>query len=77
MVFSEKFNLRLGYNHLRRAELKTDERAGLSGFSFGFMARIKSFSFEYTRSFYHITGGRNLFTIQLNLDPIISKDLSE
>ncbi len=75
-VFSPKFNLRLGYNHLRRTELRIEERSALSGFSFGFMARIKSFSFEYTRSYYHISGGRNLFTIQLNLNPLLSKDLS-
>jgi hypothetical protein len=75
-VFSEKFNLRLGYNHLRRSELKIEERSGLSGFSFGFMAKVKSFTFEYTRSFYHVTGGRNLFTIQLNMNPLLSKDLS-
>ena len=76
LVFSEKFNIRLGYNHLRRSELRIEERPALSGFSVGFMARIKSFSIEYSRSFYHISGGRNLFTIQLNLNPLFSKELS-
>ncbi len=75
-VFSDNFNIRLGYNHLRRSELRIEERPALSGFSCGFMARIKSFSLEYTRSFYHVEGGRNLFTIAMDLNPIFSKDLS-
>ena len=76
LVFSDNFNLRLGYNHLRRSELRIEERPALSGFSVGFMARIKSFTLEYTRTFYHIDGGRNLFTLQMNLNPLFSKDLS-
>ena len=75
-IFSDNFNVRLGYNHLRRMELKIDDKPGLSGFSFGFMARIKMFKLEYTRTYYHVEGGRNVLTIQYNLNTIFKKGLS-
>ncbi len=76
MIMSKNFNIRFGYNHLRRAQLKVDERAAFSGFSLGFMLRVKSLQLEYSRSFYHIHGGRNMFTLQLNMNRILKKDLS-
>ncbi len=52
-VFSGEFllgkavRLRAGYNHLRRQELKLEERPGLTGFSLGAGIRVKRFSFDY------------------------------
>lgn len=65
-VFSENFNLRAGYNHMRRKELAIEERGGLAGFSFGGMIRIKNFEINYTRAIYHIAGGTNVLTLTLD-----------
>lgn len=52
-VFSGEFllgkalRLRGGYNHLRRQELKLEDRPGLTGFSIGAGIRVNRFSFDY------------------------------
>lgn len=51
-LLSKGFNIRVGYNHARRAEIKPAEASVLSGFSLGFMLKVKSFEFGYTRAFF-------------------------
>jgi hypothetical protein len=46
LVPSESFQLNLGYNYLRRQELKTESRPALTGFSFGFGLKSKKVSSE-------------------------------
>lgn len=60
---SEHFHLRLGYNHLIRKEFETANGAGTGGFSGGFAFRVKKFEFAYSRMFYNIPGGSNIFGI--------------
>jgi hypothetical protein len=72
-VFSKNFNLRLGYNHLMRRELRLENRGGASGFSLGFMARVKSFELAYSRAWYHIAGGTNYLTITSNLNSLFNR----
>ena len=52
VTIAKVFAIRLGYNYGRRQELKLYNRAGLSGFSYGFGLRIKMFNFSYTRATY-------------------------
>src|SRR5690606_18191158 len=59
ILLSPNFNLRVGYNHLVRKELRLEETSGGAGFSAGFMFRIKAFEFAYARRFYHVAGGSN------------------
>ncbi|GAB4409962.1 MAG: hypothetical protein OHK0039_13990 [Bacteroidia bacterium] len=52
-VFSTEFllgdfmRLRAGYNHLRRQELRSQNRSGVTGFSFGGGIRARRFAFDY------------------------------
>ncbi|MEO0899432.1 MAG: type IX secretion system protein PorQ [Bacteroidota bacterium] len=66
MVFGGEFllgkslRLRVGYNHLRRQELRSQNRAGMSGFSLGvgIRANRKGFAFDYG---YSSLGSAGLF----------------
>lgn len=60
---SENFNLRLGYNHLIRKEFETESGAGAGGFSGGFAFKVKKFELSYSRMFYNVPGGSNIFGI--------------
>ncbi|MFO8029874.1 MAG: type IX secretion system protein PorQ [Cyclonatronaceae bacterium] len=62
-LFSENFNLRLGYDHLHSEELKTDSRIDLSGASIGLGIVIRDIRFDISRTSYSETGG----LIQLNI----------
>lgn len=63
-VFSGEFllgnavRLRVGYNHLRRQELRSVNRGGMSGFSLGLGLRISRVSFDYGFASY---GPQSLF----------------
>ncbi|MEQ9423774.1 MAG: type IX secretion system protein PorQ [Cyclobacteriaceae bacterium] len=72
-LISRNFNLRAGYNHLIRKELRLDAKSGGAGFSFGFLVKIKKFEFAYTRAIYHVAGGSNYFTLATNLNSIVKK----
>jgi hypothetical protein len=66
VMFSKNFNIRLGYNFLRRKELSVELRRALVGFSFGFVFRIKNLELAYSRSIQHLAGGINCFALTLN-----------
>lgn len=59
----DNFRVRVGYNHLRRAELKVEDLRSLSGFSFGLGMKIKRFRIDYGRGLYHLAGALNHFSI--------------
>lgn len=69
LYFSRNFRLGLGYNHLRRREMRVPvpARNGLAGFSGGFTIRVNRFDISYARTVYHIAGGTNTFTINTAL----------
>ncbi|MEO9967488.1 MAG: type IX secretion system protein PorQ [Reichenbachiella sp.] len=73
ILFSRNFNIRLGYNHQVRNELKLSEKSGLSGISMGLMFRIKAFELAYTLTTYHVDSGRSYFTITSNLNKVFKK----
>lgn len=56
-LFSENVNLRLGYNHLQNAELKSRSRLDTSGFSYGLGIRYKSITFDVSRNSFSDLGG--------------------
>jgi len=63
----DNFRLRFAYNHFRKQELSVDNARSLAGFSMGIGFKISRFRIEYGRSFYHIAGGLNHFSISTNL----------
>lgn len=63
----ENFYVSLGYNYLRRQELKISSRPGMVGFSWGFGFRLSKFHFSYGRASYHLAGASNHFSLSTNL----------
>ncbi|WP_317174514.1 type IX secretion system protein PorQ [Aquiflexum lacus] len=60
---SENLAVRLGYNHLIRKEFGTSAGAGAGGFTGGFAFKVKKFELSYSRMFYNIPGGSNVFGV--------------
>ena len=73
ILVHRNFNLRAGYNHLIRKELRLAETSGGAGLSFGFLLRIKKFELSYSRSIYHTGGGYDYFTLVSDLNSFITK----
>lgn len=73
LLLSKNLNVRVGYNHLQRRELRLENTSGGAGFSFGVMLRVSQFQLDYTHAGYHASGGANYFTIARNLDSLFKK----
>lgn len=68
LIISDGLQFLLGYNHLRRQEMRVNEKAYGAGFSFGLKLAIKQFHLRYTHATYHAAGGTDYFTIQTNIN---------
>jgi len=66
LVFSTNFQLRFAYNFQRRAELKLDNAAALTGMSLGFGMKVNRFYLAYGYAAYHVAGGTNHITVSTN-----------
>jgi len=60
-------NLRIGYNHLKRAELNVASRSWTSGFSMGAGIELKRWSVSYGKAFYSVPSSSNHFTFEYQL----------
>ncbi|TPE44645.1 type IX secretion system protein PorQ [Pontibacter mangrovi] len=75
-VFSKNFQLRAGYNHLRRKELRLDTKSGGAGFSVGAMLRVRNFELNYGSAFFHPSGATHYITIATNTGALLKKKSS-
>lgn len=68
-LLGNALRLRAGYNHLRRQELRAENRAGLTGFSLGVGIRVSRLAFDYGYSSYGANSVFNahLFSLSMNL----------
>lgn len=73
LILSKNLNVRVGYNHLQRRELRLDNTSGGAGLSFGVMMRISQFQLDYTYAGIHASGGANYFTVARNLNTLFTK----
>ena len=73
VLFTKNFNLRLGYNFLRRNELTLTERKGLSGFSMGLGMKISALQISFAKTLYLPFEGSNHITIVGNLSDFKKK----
>jgi hypothetical protein len=73
LLLLDNLHLRVGYNHLRRKELRLENAPGAAGFSMGMLLRIKGFQLDYARAFYHQAGASNFFTINTDLGRFFKK----
>jgi hypothetical protein len=60
------FNLRMGYNFRRSAELKVLEQRNFSGLSFGFGLKMNKLKFNYSYSRYTLAANTSLFGLTIN-----------
>ncbi|MGE0560488.1 MAG: type IX secretion system protein PorQ [Flavobacteriales bacterium] len=74
IIPSRSFSVRFGLNIKRRAELGLDDKAGLTGFSWGLGFRVKQFYFSYGSARYHLAGSSNHFTVSTNISDFYKKE---
>lgn len=73
VLLSKNFNLRFGYNHLIRRELRLEDISAAAGFSFGAMIRIRAFEIAYSRMYYHAAGGKSCITLLCDMSRLVNK----
>jgi len=73
LILSKNVNVRLGYNHLVRKELRLESKAGGAGISYGFMFRVKAVEFAYSKGGYPISGGAHQFTMAFNTNNVLRR----
>ena len=73
VLFTKNFNVRFGYNLLRRNELGFPEKKGMSGMAFGFGLKVSKFHFAYAHEVYNTAGGNNHLTLTTNLHDFTNK----
>lgn len=64
---NEAFQLRVGYNHLRKKELSVRNYRSLAGFSFGMGVKISRFRVDFGYGAYHLGGSVVHFGLGTNL----------
>lgn len=67
-------SLRIGYNYMRRQELKVDTKPGTMGISWGIGLKISKFRFSYARAAYHLAGASNHISISTNISDFHKKE---
>jgi len=70
---NENVRLRVGYDHLRNQELKTQTFTTLGGFSFGAGFNIKKIKIDYGVAKYHLAGSVNHISIRYDIGRIFKK----
>ena len=76
ILLSKNLNLRVGYNYLRRRELRLENVSGGSGFSFGAMLKAGAFQLEFTRALYGPAGGGTYLTVVSDLHRVFRRKSS-
>jgi hypothetical protein len=64
---NESFQLRFGYNHLRKKELSVTNYRSLAGFSTGVGVKVSRFRIDFGYAAYHLAGGVVHFGLSTNL----------
>ncbi len=72
LLVSENFNIRFGYNYMRRTDLRIDEKLGGVGFSWGLGFRVNKFHLSYGRSAFHQAAATNTFSVSTRLSDFIN-----
>jgi hypothetical protein len=65
---------RIGYNYMRRQEMKVDTRIGTVGISWGIGLNLRKFRIDYGRSAYHLAGSPNNLSFVFNLSEFNSRN---
>ena len=66
-ILSQYFKLRVGYNNLRRLDLKLGSSSGMAGLSLGLGAQVNKYFFDYSFSSYGAIGGLHRINLTTSL----------
>ena len=69
-ILGENIEILLGYNQKRRQELRLSQSAFGSGWSFGFLVKIRNLDLRFSRSTFHASGGTSFISLQSNMNAI-------
>lgn len=72
LTLGKRLAITVGYNHLRRGELKLADKPALAGFSFGASLYLNKFQIHYARSYYHVSGAYNEFGLNFQMNKLIN-----
>ncbi len=70
---ADAFWIGAGLNYQRRAEMRTEQRTGMAGFSAGFGFRTRAFELSFGHEAFHPAGGSNHITLTLRPELIFKK----
>ena len=73
LLLGKSFYLGLGYNHLRRWEMKLEETGGMTGFAWGFGLRLSKFQLAYGRTGYHVGHSTNHISFIVFMNEYLKK----
>ncbi len=73
LILSKSLQILVGYNHLQAREMRLDDVGGLRGFSFGLRFQTAKWQCSFARGLYAVGSGRNMLTINGNLNKMIRK----
>jgi hypothetical protein len=73
LLLSKAFQVRAGYNHMLRKELRVETGTKMSGFAIGFMLKAKAFDIGFTRAAYHAVGARTHLSVIADLNRLMKK----
>jgi hypothetical protein len=73
LVLGQGLQLRVGYNHLQRRELRLENTSGSAGLSFGAMVKISGFQLDYTYATLQAAGSSQYITVSRSLDSLFKK----
>jgi hypothetical protein len=66
-TLSQYFKLRIGYNNLRRLDLKLGASSGMAGFSLGLGVEVNKYLFDYSFTSYGAIGGLHRINLTTSL----------
>ena len=69
----QNFTFQVGYNNLRRHELRIEERVSTVGFSWGFGVRVNRFRIGFGQARYHLAGSSSHFSVSTDLSSFYRK----
>lgn len=72
-LLHRSFHLRVGYNHLRRKELRPETGAGLTGFSLGAGIQTKPVTIAYTYGAWQSAGGQHFISLNCRFSEFFTR----
>ncbi|HEY4652020.1 MAG TPA: type IX secretion system protein PorQ [Pontibacter sp.] len=76
-IFSKNFQVRAGYNHLRRRELRLEDASGGAGLSLGAMLRVRTFELNYSSAYYHPAGASHYIILSTDTGALLQRKNTE